>query len=164
MLTWLHGQIPVTQQPCSLLTKKQEYAINICTVRVHDFFAPKLDWNLTNLGRMCWIPEKTDWKNAWALLLSLLLNAPTSPDRIWEWPWSTAMCMAMQMFGLFSLKRWLPMDHRELPELLRGDIARKKTTRPAIHTASYYSKFSNTLVERQISSDRKQSSCWNTWL
>ena len=28
------------------------------------------------------------------------------------------MCMAMQIFGLVSLKRWLPMNHRELPELL----------------------------------------------
>ena len=118
MLSCLHSQIPVTWQPCSLLTKKREYAITICTVRVHDFFAPKLDWNLTNLGRMCWIPGKTDRKNAWVLLLSLLLHAPTSPDRFWKWPCSTAMCMAMQIFGLVSLKRWLPMNHRELPELL----------------------------------------------
>ena len=82
------------------LTKKQEYELTICTVHVDGFFAPKLDWNLTNLGRMYWIPEKTDRKNAWVLLLSLLLHAPTSPDRISKWPWSRAMCMAMQIFGL----------------------------------------------------------------
>ena len=40
--------------------------------RAHWFFAPKLDWNLPNLGRICWILEKTDRKNPWALLLSLL--------------------------------------------------------------------------------------------
>ena len=28
------------------------------------------------------------------------------------------MCIVMQLFGLVSLKRWLPMNHRELPELL----------------------------------------------
>ena len=66
-------------QPCSLFTKKQQYARTICTVHVHAFLAPRLDWNLANLGRMCWIPEKTDRKN-----LSLLLHAPTSPVRIWE--------------------------------------------------------------------------------
>ena len=43
--------------PCTLLTEKQEYARTIYTVDVHGFFAPKLDWNLTNLGRMCWTPE-----------------------------------------------------------------------------------------------------------
>ena len=41
MLSWLHSQIPVTLQPCSLLTKKQEYAMTICTVHVHDFFRAK---------------------------------------------------------------------------------------------------------------------------
>ena len=59
MLSWLHSQIPVMWQPCSLLTKKQEYAMTICTVDVHKFSAPKLDWNLTKLERMCWIPGKT---------------------------------------------------------------------------------------------------------
>ena len=46
---------------------------------------------------------------------------------------------------LGSLKRWLPMNYWELPELLEIEfkaIARKKTTRPTIHKASHYSKFS----------------------
>ena len=37
--TWLHGQISVRWQPCSLLTKKQEYAMTICTVHVFFFCA-----------------------------------------------------------------------------------------------------------------------------
>ena len=65
MLTLLHGQIPVTWHPCSLLTKKQEYARTIYAVHVHGFFAPKLDWNLTNLGKMCWIPGKPTGRMAW---------------------------------------------------------------------------------------------------
>ena len=52
MLTWLHEQIPARWKPSSLLTKKQEYATTICTVHVFGFFAPKLDLNLPNLGRI----------------------------------------------------------------------------------------------------------------
>ena len=35
MLTWLHWQIPVRWQPCSLLTKKQQYAMTMCIVHVY---------------------------------------------------------------------------------------------------------------------------------
>ena len=76
-----------SREMASLLPLDQEAGVredNLHRAYVHGFSAPKLDWNPTNLGRMCWIPEKTDRKNAWALLLSLLLHAPTSPDRIWE--------------------------------------------------------------------------------
>ena len=58
-------QIPVRWHPCSLLTEKQEYARTSYTVHVHGFFAPKLDWNLTNLGKMCWIPGKPTGRMAW---------------------------------------------------------------------------------------------------
>ena len=151
--------------------------MTICTVHVHDFFAPKLDWNLTNLGRMCWIPGKTDKKNAGALLLSFLLHAPTSPDRFWKWPWSTAMCMAMQIFGLVSLKRWLPMNHRELPEFLEIEFeailpGRKQRDFQKISYCwewfllrfHWHHLVWSCFVARQISSYTKQSSCWNTWL
>ena len=65
MLTFLHWQIPVRWHPCYLWTEKQEYTRTIYIVHVHGFLAPKLDWNLTNLGRMCWIPGKPDRKNVW---------------------------------------------------------------------------------------------------
>ena len=32
--------------------------MKICAVPVHGFSAPKLNWRLPNLGRMCCIPEK----------------------------------------------------------------------------------------------------------
>ena len=56
--------------------------------------------NLPNLGRMWWIPWKNDRKKAYSLLLSLRLHAHTSPDQIWEWSWSRAIRMAMQIFCL----------------------------------------------------------------
>ena len=44
--------------------------------------------------------RKADRKNGLALLLSLLLHASTSPDRIWEWPWSRAMCLASSKWAM----------------------------------------------------------------
>ena len=51
-------------------------------LHVHGFSAPKLDWHLPKLGRMCCNPEKIARKNALALPRSLCLHALTLPDRI----------------------------------------------------------------------------------
>ena len=60
MLSWLHSQIPVTWQPWPR-SRSMRWQSAPCMNMI--FFAPKLDWKLTNLGRMCWIPGKTDRKN-----------------------------------------------------------------------------------------------------
>ena len=80
------------------------------------------------------------------------MHAPTSPNWIWESSWSRAMLMAMQSFSSVCSKRWLPMNHRELPKLLEieFEVSWKKTTRPTIHTASHYSKFSRGNHERTV--------------
>ena len=65
------------------------------------FFRAKARWNLTNLGRMCWIPGKPDRKNAWALLLSLLLYARAHISRSdFGMTLIEGYGMAMQMLGL----------------------------------------------------------------
>ena len=102
------------------------------------------------LKGMCWIPGKTDRKNAWALLLSLLLHAPTTPDRI-------GYVHGSANIRLGSLKCWLPMNYQKLPELLEIEFeamlpGRKKHDQrySRIHTASDYSKFSRRNRERTV--------------
>ena len=81
-LIWLHEQILMTRQRSLILIKMQECWLKNCTVHVHGFFAPKLDWHLQKLGRMCCNSEEIGRKNALALPQSLRLHALTSPDRI----------------------------------------------------------------------------------
>ena len=66
-----------------------------------------LDRNLPNLGRISWISRKTDRKNAWALLLSLLFAC------------SRMILVEGYVHGnaniqLSSPKLWLPKNHREV--------------------------------------------------
>ena len=48
---------------------------------------------------------------------------------IWEWPWSSMVegyVHGDANILLGSLKRWLPMNHRQLPELLEIELPRRK--------------------------------------
>ena len=145
MLTWLHGQIPGRWQPCSLLTKKQEYSVTICTVHVHDFFAAKLDWNLPNLVRMCWIPEKSTRRMSgrcfchYFCMLSHL---------------QIGLGMTLVEGYVHGAQTLVANESSRTPWTSRdwicGDIARKKATRPTIHTASHYSKKFQRKRERTV--------------
>ena len=73
--------------------------MRICTVPVHDFFAPKLECSLLpKLGGMSCVPDKTAKENACTLLQTLRLHALTSPDRIWGLPRWRIMCMPTKLF------------------------------------------------------------------
>ena len=92
-LASIHRQILMARRLSSILPKMQECKLKICTVHLHDFFAPKLDLHLPILGRICCIPEKFARKNALKLPRSLRLHALTSPDRILGLFMLRAMCM-----------------------------------------------------------------------
>ena len=93
----------------------------IYTVHVHVFLAPKPNWNLTNLGTS-WKDVLDSRKNQQEECLgvaSVITFACSHISRL-----DLGMILiegyvhgyANILFG--SLKRWLPMNHRELPELL----------------------------------------------
>ena len=95
--------------------------MTFCIIHVHCILAPKLNWNQPNLGRMCWIPGKTDRKNAWATVgvASVITLAHSHISR------SDLGMISVKGYVhgdanilLCSLKHWLPMYHQELPELL----------------------------------------------
>ena len=97
--------------------------------------------------------QKTDRKNAWALLLSLLAVLPHLQIRFgndldrglcaWQCKYSAWLAQTLAAFEL-SRTSWTSRDW------IRGDFALKKSTRPTIHTASHYSKFSRRNRERMV--------------
>ena len=99
--------------------------MKIRTVPIRGFLAPKLHWLLPKIGRMCCIPEKTAKKNAQTLLQTLSLYATivtdiARPAQILD---LGTTLIEGYLHGdvpikLSQLKRWLPMNHSELPKLL----------------------------------------------
>ena len=65
--------------------------------------------------------QKTDRKNAWALLLSLLLHGPVQCSHISRSDLGMTLIEGYVHGNanilLGWLKRWLPLNYRELPEL-----------------------------------------------
>ena len=124
-LTLFDGQILMTRLLSFILPKMQECKMKIFTVPVHGFSAPKLDYRLPKLGRMCCIPEKTAKKNAWTLLQTLRSHAMTSlQDRIWGLPRSRAMCMVMYLFGSDRSSAGCQSNIQISPNFLRSHLRR----------------------------------------
>ena len=140
MLTWLRRQIPLMWQPSSLLTKKHEYAMTICTVHVHGFFAPKHVWTCRILEGCAEFPGKqTGWMRGrclchyFCMLPHLQIGFGNDLVRglcAWRCKYSAWFAQTLAA-NVSSRTFWSSRDW------IRFDIARKKTTRSTIHTASH---------------------------
>ena len=103
----------MTRQLSSLLTKTQASEMKICSMLIHVLFLPKLYWYLPNPGRTYWIHKTTVKMNALALLFVIKFASSDTDSG------TTPVEGYVHDYEKIRLKRWLPMNHSDLPELLQ---------------------------------------------
>ena len=131
--------------------------MTICTVHEHDFFRAKARLEPDKSWKDVLDSRKTRQEECLGVASVITFACSHISRSDFEMTLIEGYVHGDANIRLGSLKRWLPMNHRELPELLEIEFeailpGRKQHNQvePTIHTASHYSKFSRRNRERMV--------------